>query len=566
MARARPSTIYHDEEKLAIRRERVRLNVQAHRQRQKEKKRLEALNQPCQPKLRWVVETSWQSNRSNDSSTRFKQARLQKSWRKPSHGSECSLMCAPSPEKQYTLSLLGMFRTRFLPDRVALPGVGVSEEQLITPCAVWVVEAYELAAVRESPAVTGMLRALGLNILGADLRRRDIQAESLYTYHKTLPFISRQLSSITNGGSLGANDCLALILSAHAAAIFELSVSGCMPRIFDQVRGLGSVFVHRLLQSGSIPDDWRYLMEEYRLFEIVFCLIYRRSSVLTGTGLCKSGRVPGDVGNRRNAKKPWESKFGELVFLARHIPPIMNYIDDSRAAEAICNQAPERMCETMESASFVVNGLQRWCTDFLAREGRDFANSDTYVRGHGDFDFPDFQVASAWIFWLSFKVHALECYISIVDIVHMSRQNHEISELYKNASNSEGIQLSSFCKCMLGARLELMETVELLIRSLPYLLQANVGYVGRCFVGFPLETVRVALLHEFERESSVPVAAGVPSPSIAADGAKRSILQGLLSCAQIMEKAKAMKCALFSDQLASYSPDMGTLFASERPL
>jgi hypothetical protein len=565
MARTKPPAGCHDDQKLAIRREKVRLNVQAHRQRQREKKRLKALNQPCQPKFRWVEEKKWQSNRSKDSSTHLKKAGLRKSWRKPSPGSECGLLRPPSPEKQYTLSLLGMFRTRFLPDRVALPGVGVTEEQLITPCAVWVVESYELAVVQENPVVTGMLRALGLHILGAELQRKDIQAVSMDTYHKTLPFICRQLTSITNGGSLGVNDCLALILSGHAAAIFEVNVSRCMSRIFDQVRGLGSVYVHQLLQSGSIPGDWRYLMEEYRLFEIIFCLTYRRPSVLTGTGLCR-GRVTGHIGNGQLAKEPGEGQFGELVFLARHIPAIMNYIDASCAADAISNQAGERLHETVETVSFVVEGLQRWCTGFLAREGRAFGESEAYVCGHGNLDFPDFQVASAWTFWLSFKIHALECYISVVDIIHSSRQTHEISGLCGHGTNFEEIQLSSFCKGMLGARLELMTTVELLIRSLPYLLEANVGYIGRSFVAFPLETARVALLHELERVSRVPVAAGVLSPSICVDGPKRTILQGLVSCAQIMEKAKAMKCALFSDELASYSPGIGTLFASESPL
>ncbi|OCT53342.1 hypothetical protein CLCR_10005 [Cladophialophora carrionii] len=553
MARGRPRAGSLDDKKLADRREQVRLNVRAHRQRQKEKKRLEALNQPYEPKFRWVQETKWQSSGTKDSSTRVKQARLRKPRRKPSPGSECSLLWGPSPEKQYTLSLLGMFRTRYLPERVTLPGAGVSEEQLITPCAIWVVEAYQMAVVRENPVVTGMLRALGLSILATELRREDIRAVSLNTYHKTLPFICRQLTSITSGGSLDPDDYLALILSGHAAAIFEVNVSGCMSRIFDQVRGLGSVYVHQLLQSGSMPKDWRYLMEEYRLFEIIFCLIYRRPSVLTGTGLCRSARQRNDVSHRRNASDPGNSQFGELVFLARHIPPIMNHIDESMVGDALRNRAAEQLHATMETVSFVLEELRKWCTEFLARDGRAFAESEAYVCGCGDFDFPDFQVASAWIFWLSFKIHALESYLSVVDIIQSSRQNHEISDLCGHRSNTSSTRVSQFCKGMLGARSELLEAVQLLIRSLPYLLQANVGYVGRSFVAFPLETARVALLHELQRESSVPSPADVLSPSISAGEPTQGILQGLASCARTMENAKAMKCALFSDQWTSYS-------------
>ncbi|KAJ9608114.1 hypothetical protein H2200_007102 [Cladophialophora chaetospira] len=544
MARGRPSDNLLEDEKLALRREKVRLNVQAHRQRQKEKKRLEALDQQPQPSLRWISENERQGLHSTCSRDQPKQSRPQQSSSASTPRQSCSLLYGPNPEKQYTLSLLGMLRTRYLPERVTLPHAA-TDERLYTPCALWIVKGCDLAAAEENSVVKRMYRAFGLAILGTEHQRDDIQAASLHTYHQTLASISRQLSAITKGGSLRIHEYLALFISCHAAAIFQLSVNGSMARMFEYVRGIGSVLVHHLLQPDSVSRDWQALADEYRLLEIVFCLIYRKPSILAGTSLFRRGSTNAPAVQSHDLKHSKSSQLDELVFIARHIPPIMCYLDDVKACKPSRDQVPEEMHSARDCLSYVMTELERWSVSFLDRHARAVVQSDPYILGHGDLDFPGLEVASTWTFWLSFKVHALESYISILQIPESSQ--HDNSERYACENNSSDARTDSYNKGIKDAREDLLETIQLLIRSMPYLLEADIGYIGRSFVAFPLETIRVALLHELERSPRVSPGAVEPSVPPPADGRMPSIMAALTSCSQIAKRAKAMSCALFSD-------------------
>ncbi len=547
MARGRPLGNFQDDEKVTLRREKVRLNVQAHRQRQKERRHLEAVNEPCPPKFRWVSET--------------KRSLLGKSYnrpRRPSPLPTCrespsilpvSLLSEPNPEKQYTLALLGMFRTRFLPERVTLPQThaAATEKRLTTPCALWIVKGYDLAAMQDSAVVTGIFRALGLAILAAEQQRVEIQALSLHTYHQTLSAISRKLKSITDGGSLHISDYLAIFLSCYATAMYEMNVSVSLPRMFDHVRGLGSVLVHRSLQSGSIPREWHDLTDEYRLLETVFCLTYREPSVLTGTNIGRYGRASTDANSKWDPEPPETSQIGGLVFIARHIPPVMAHIDCLKAPRSSFLPLLDGTREAIHSLLCILTQLEHWSVEFLRQSASTILESEAYTCGRGNLEFPGLEVASAWNFWLSFKAHALENYVSLLETTGSPQQGHDTFEHCDFGEDSSGAQSNASYKGITAARSELLATVQLLIRSMPYLLEADLGYIGKSFIAFPLETVRLVLRNELERGPCMLSTTTLQPMTDSTDERLHTISEGLASCAEIAEKAKDMRCALFSD-------------------
>ena len=323
-------------------------------------------------------------------------------------------------------------------------------------------------------------------------------------------------------------------------------MSGSLLKMFDHVRGLGSVLLHRSLQLGSTSEDWHDFADEYRLFEAVFCLIYRKASVLTGTDLCRNGRPRTPAGSQWSLKRSETSQVSGLICIVRRIPPVMCYIDDLKAGKSSVNPSADTR-EAIDSLLYVLMELERWSADFLRQSASTVLESDAYVHGYEDLEFPNFEVASAWNFWLSFKAHALESYVSLLEMTGSSHQDCETSELCNLADGSSGSYCDTACKDIMDACVGLLATVQLLIRSMPSLLEANVGYVGRSFVAFPLETVRLVLLREVERNPGLFLTTTLQSTGESPDERSQIILEGLACCAKIAEKAKTMRCALFTD-------------------
>lgn len=545
MPRGRPSNNVDDDEKLAIRREKVRLNVQAHRQRQKLKKLQEALNEPSQPEFRWIQETKWQA--SSDKTLPEQKALA---LCKPSHDAECTLLYEPTPEKQYSYSLMGMFRTRFLPQRLVLPGPRLSEHRLVTPCALWVVRGYDTAAFREDPLVGGIVRALGLAILGVEHQREDILSVSTHRYYKTLAAISRQLRSLNNGESLDVNDHLALVLACHAVSIFELSASGSLTKMFTHVRGLGSLLLRQSLQLETVPEEWYDFMEEYELMELTLCLIYRQSPVLTGAKLGKAVRRRYHAVGELTTPRSMTGQLQELVHICRPLLPIMEYVDD---ADLLSNPNLERLKQSLDSISHITTGMQQWAHKFLARDASQVVGSEAYTSGHGELDFPGLEVAAAWLFWLCFKAHTLETHISVIEQIQSHQQKNVRSD---DANQSHDSQPSNLDTELTLVRSELLDTLHLLMRSTPYFLKANIGLIGQSFVCFPLETARVAFLHELHRETSP---SSSDTESVLSTEKMKSLLQGLKACKRLAEKASDMRCALFTDPSGEWSPPLKAL-------
>lgn len=548
MGRGRPPSQRTPEERLAIRRANVRRNVQAHREREKLKRSLSTLKAQPQPKLRWIQETKWsQKQPKPQKESKATEIQVTKSnTRKSRPAAQHSLIREPSPEPQNNLALLGMFRSKFLPDRIILPTPGASDDRLTTPCAPWVVKAHELASLEEKPLLKDILRALALGQLGAEQQREDIQVVAFHAYQRMLSALKRQLDSLMRDRSHKTGNFLALFLCCHAASIFELNVNASLPDTFRHVRGLGSLLVHQAGASDLVPGVLFDLVEEYRLLEVVFCLIYREESVLAASNLC---RVP-KAGEKQVAAPERMCNFSSLIYIARHLPPIMVRLDEQKAIPGARNQSLREFRLLLQRLSDVLRRLEEWCDDFLTLHAQPVVQSPAYVSGYGELDFPNLELASTWTYCLSFKLLTLDTYIDIHSQINSRLPSQENSNSFEGVSGC--LRSDSFPKIgkdeLSNARTKLLSLAQLLTRSLQYFFVADVGFIGRSLVVFPLETARLAFVHEFERESNSPLYAPGVNHSNFMNQRSQEIGDGLMVCKSFQTKANALKLPLFSNQ------------------
>lgn len=612
MARGRPPIKLPPEERLARRRERVKLNVQAYRARQREKKRLVGLNAKPQIEYRWVQETKWDQREAADEKRNPESTPRGDVQGRRRRKSETNLLHQPSAENQYTIALLAMLRSRFLPDRVVLStstSSSSAEEQqqpLTTPCAAWVVNAHELATGAEhNPLLQSMLRSLGLGLLAAERRREDIQMVSLQTYQRTLVGVSRQLDRLISRSDVGNNgnneerprDSLALILSCHAASMFELGINGSLANTFRHVRGLGSLIVHELdtcavsaSTSASASDpalNILYdLVEEFRLLELTFCLVYRCPSVLRGSSwepptAAVMGEQPGGKkkraktnSRRMSAPSSLVRLFGGLLHIVRQLPDVMVMLDEHKmmtrslsprsnsiSAAAAEPTEIENLDDAFASVSLILDKLDDWSDSFLAHHTppgtvkSKMAEERHVVAGGADVNFPSLEVASAWVYSLAIKCLALDTYVDILaqrqqqQAHHSRRVRRGVHEREAQGGEDEDEDDGGIAAAV-AARMTLLDTATLLTRSIPYFFTAEgIGSLGRMHFLFPLECARRAFLHEFERLARDDGGRGSGSDDHRRLllGNARDVVAGYMACKQFEERAKRLGFPLFSE-------------------
>jgi hypothetical protein len=547
MPGGKPSSQHTAEEKAAIRRQKVKLNVRAHRERQKQKRGIVHPGSPVQSTLRWVRETKWESRGSADHAQVRNQAQPSTAVRSQNKPSWVPMRClpyAPSPGTQYTMALLGLFRSRFLPDRIILPTLPCPDRQIATPCASWVVNAYDLAVFQDKTALQDMLRSLALGVVGAENQREDIQIISRHSYQRTLFGLRRQLLSLINGGIYCAYDFLALVLSCHVAALFELTINTSLSDMFRHVRGIGSLILHRIYSQGPVSEILSHLIEEYRMLEICFSLAYRRTSAL------KAPKGSAVVANSsRLAEEVQVSHLGGLLDIGDRIPPVIVQLD-SLISTSVIDQSLPQLYNILKELSDIIAHVEVWYSGFLARYGPVIMQSTISSSVSDNLDFPSLEVAAAWVYSLSFKLYALNTYISTCTQVSLFAPAYGSFSIFQDNLKAKNDQHNFDHGFITHLRTKVFNTAHLLSRSLPYFFEARIGITGRSLAVFPLAAAKDAFKQEMGRCSNADRIVdaihhheGVPNVR---QQRSHEIAQALLFCESLELKAKSFGLPLFS--------------------
>lgn len=531
---------------MAIRREQVRLNVKAYRARRKQEQATNTAESEGHQQLRWIDVSQWPSSSSTDNATGRHQREAVKRGGLD-EGSEkstaLSILLQPTSEKQYAIAFLASFRTQFLPDRITLNTPDVSDDRLITPCASWVVNAYQLACGQEHAVLNNIMLSVALAMAGADNHRQDFQIEALHAYKRTLYSLRRQIQSLSDKGLSSVHDTIAPILSCHVAALFEVMVNSSLANMSRHVGGIGSLLLHQLRTAGLLPTVMYDLVEEYRLLDISFCLIYRRQMILTGSfkSIRDAGRVRVLVAQSRIRY------LGGLLDIAYRIPPTMVELDELKARG--CDQhSSSQLQNILECASDVVELLDKWTTSFLAQQGRPLGQSSAFLSETDAFAFPNLEIAATWVYSLTFKMHALDTYISALAELMHCRTLYDSSMSSKNPRDAGEDEIVQSDDNLFQASSDLLATTRLLGRSVPYFLEAKIGMIGRSLIVTPLESARITLLHEFQRFSNRTSDSSNPSDRDTTPQNLKEVLRMMSLYKDLEVKARLLGLPLFSEQ------------------
>jgi hypothetical protein len=126
-------------------------------------------------------------------------------------------------------------------------------------------------------------------------------------------------------------------------------------------------------------------------------------------------------------------------------------------------------------------------------------NCSAHSRGHDtSLRFTTFELGSAWIYGLSFKLYAFETCIEVLNNIQTAFSSSDISEINASAKLAPGPDIN-LASSMLNMRIQLRYAAHMLSMSLFYFIEGDKGIIERSVVLFPLEACFNALENEKER-------------------------------------------------------------------
>lgn len=486
------------EEKAAIRREKVRLNVQAYRKRKAEAEKGSAA--ASRPNLRWVEDTKWQSEyeqqrriSSSSDTSGYTSPRTpslsQTDYENPEIEVDSALALTPrlsiTPDsgKQYSLSLLAAFPDRFLPSQLSLPSME-DVQTLRTPCALWVTTASKQARMQESGALNDVLHAIGLAVMSMEIQRPDIRVNAQHLYTRSLMKTRRSLAPILSSNRTATkSDILNLLLACHAAAVYELLVNGSLPDMHRHVMGIGQLIEHQRKMPDFPALAGDSLVEEYRMMEIHFCLLERRLSMV---GRIKQQDDAEELSPKHAAVDPEVGLVARLLNLADQILPIMVELDSytpSRPATA------GQLMKLVQMALSLHAQLDNWSNFLHDRSFPASPKSDVSSDTSDPVDLAQitqYEFASCYLFSLSYDLHAIGVCI-------------EAAEALWKRTRTETPHLSKPSNQILLLRTKIVHVAGAILELMPYFFQHDKGIIGRSIAIWPLEAVWKALDTESQR-------------------------------------------------------------------
>ena len=485
------------EEKAAIRRERVRLNVQAFRRRKAgEEGNQDAKNRS---KIRWVSDSKWQAEyderqRRADESGEELSLTDRTATPSVSDGStfadersyDLSLAMLPStPDiaRQNSYALLASLPARFLPQRVSIPSLPSGFIKIRTPCALWVTSACTLAQTQQYGPLKDVLLAIVMALVSSEQGRPDLAVISQRLYTRSLFKTRRTLQPIIEGGHLPVGiDITSVFLACHAASVFELFVNGSLEDMARHVKGIGFLIQH--LQNHSEVSDVHAaigasLIEEYRMLQMNFSMMSRQPSTTYQNNL--------DVNSNLNRGT---SIFTDLLDLADQIPSIMVELDrlrpKQRSNPAFCAEKLGKLTPVLYN---IHSELSSW-SNILREKLIEKSLGDIFGANEVGLDvsaITSYEFAATWMFSCSYDCYAIETCIEALDFLDSLERSIARPQTKVSRYRTETL------------RSDLVSNAGGIIDIMPYFMQEDKGIIGRSIAIWPLEGAWATLESEEKR-------------------------------------------------------------------
>lgn len=540
------------EDKAAIRREKVRLNVKAYRERQKQKQQSSTDDSRpkdtfnTQIKLRWVPEQRPKAlNRARHRMQKPKRTgNIQESHAKVKETNQLStkglsLVRQPNLETQYTNALLDQFLFRFLPRGWMNRPSTNRQVRLAAPCASWITRSFDLAYYQEKTAIKDLLRTIALGLIAIEECREDFWRKSLVSYRMSLTEVRQRIVHVGQS-KVDPSDLLALLLSCHVAAMYELAVNASLFDMIHHIDGIAALIMHAVSDTGYLSESFCDVIEEFRIMEMCFCLTMRRTSLLLG--LQDRTVYMNADGTSLTSPRKSVSHMGILIDIADRICVAIVKCDGLQPLVAT-NQTAAALLQIIKASYNILDDLEVWKKDFLAMYGSSIYHLDDDTSSE-DLEFSSLTVGSTWCYSLAYRLYALDTLLSAIQALSHIREKGVLlceSPLIHCQSSLAHVQA------------DMLSTGHLLLRSLPWFYQKSIGVTGRTLSILPLAAVWRAFSNEvwqappaLKRDSKSSGAAIMPNfvPEL--------LSQNLAMYDQLALNAKAVGLPLVSEQWTSY--------------
>ncbi|KAK5053066.1 hypothetical protein LTR84_002040 [Exophiala bonariae] len=541
------------EDKAAIRREKVRLNVKAYRQRQKEKQdsppgdsRTNGTCNPLHITLRWVPEKRPKSL----SETRHRNQKPKRAWTTKESDAKIkevnrlstkglSLVHQPNLETQYTNALLDQFLFRFLPRGWTQKPSTSRQVRLAAPCASWITRSFDLAYHQGQTAVRDLLRTIALGLIAIEEGREDFWRKSLVSYRMGLTDVRQRIVHVGQT-KVDPTDLLALLLSCHVAAMFELAVNASLFDMIHHIDGIGALIMHAASDNGHLSEFFCDVIEEFRIMEMCFCLIMRRTSSLLGlqdraiyvdadgTSLTSSGKSVSHMGTLINIA----DRICVAIVKCDGLQPLLD-----------TNQTIASLLQIMKTSYDVLDDLEAWKEDFLAIYGSSIYHLEDEPSSK-ELEFSSLTVGSTWCYHLAYRLFALDTLLSAMQSLS------KIGKMGVLFCESPPISDEG---SLVSVQADMLSTGRLLLRSLPWFYQKSIGVTGRTLSIMPLAAVWRAFSNEVWHNSPAPIALSKGSNAAEVPNSAPELLsQDLAMYEQLALSAKAVGLPLVSEQWVAY--------------
>lgn len=531
MVRGRPPKPGTAEQKAAARRERVRNNVRALRERRKRETTIVTgipLHDPTA--LRKVTSVSNSEDESFDSDQASEQAVGMKQHGRPN--TKRSLYSLNSRDQRrlilglnvdtkglYAVALLSCMRESFLPDSVYLPAAvsttngkpWESKQFLWTPCAFWISRAFSKASSEDSGVLRTVLLAIGTMMKSLEYSDSSLRVSALELYRRALLEIRKQLDPLIVNTSARPRDSVSLYLACHAAAMFELLLSSDLSSTMHHLRGVSQLICH--LGDGRDEEGqtiaW-LLLQDYRFAEMALCMKYRYSSFSNIKRQQFEANTFGRLDlSKRSAKADGYGSHNLLVNItdiADSLSAIMVQLDSIQTrlhkvyAATIIRKLLVALEEIWRRFEILHTSLTSHYGTFLRKD----PGADGPIAG--SLKFKTFDVGAAWCYNLMVQTYCLETSIEATillqrtdptvtcarhpDYIAMDLDDHFLPNLHNIPIVNQDLQLLR--------RLQRSVSMQL-TQCIQYFLQTDKGMTGQALAIFPLDAATCMLAVEMSR-------------------------------------------------------------------
>lgn len=468
LPRGRPPGPGTAEEKAAIRREKVRLNVKAYRERKKNASTQVAPTPSSSEPSPFSSSPSSSEGRRNshdqnstendeeDEDAPTPQIVVRSKSQVPSKPKQSEMVVAPTlvtentiynvpnAGPEYTTALLSIFRHAFLPSTVQLPTASPGSSLLVTPCSPWIINAYNMALQQDSGALKSGLVAVGLILSGLQNGNSDLKVASFNMHRQALSQLRTDLQPITlRHRKRTTTSVISPYLACLAVTMFEMIQTGFSENILQHLKALNSLIELIYNDSAVEPFMADLIMEDFGMLEMIFCLRYGLNSVLRNTRK-KWSRKRGKAASsdqKRNA-----SVYGDILDIVEELPSLIlrvQAIDGNTCSE----EAFDDLQQLIRKVIRIQGDLDAWNMYFEVRHSsvmmqEDFMDDATGRRGTR-LRLRSYEHGAVGLFMVTYQLYALDANIeATIKLTQMHRMRVSQAKQSPFGSPSEVNQVS----------------------------------------------------------------------------------------------------------------------------